>query len=114
MARLGFVESTWDEDAISSIGCRGIYQINPVLWEHALYKIDNGRLGNKILNNNLDTKELYHDISYGIELGCFVFAWFLKKENGCYIKAAESFSGFKNKKNNKYKKYIFYLTNDCG
>jgi soluble lytic murein transglycosylase-like protein len=112
MARLGIVESGWNQNAVSSKGCLGIFQVDPKYWEYAIYTLDSGKVGKILLTNNNDTKWIYHDIKYGIELGCKVFRWWLDISGGDYKLAAEGFGGFRRKNKKKFEKYFFRLTND--
>ncbi len=52
-------------------------------WYHILYRVDNGKLGKKLLEGN--GKNLWKylcRIGYGIEAGCIVLRWYIDYCNG--------------------------------
>ena len=103
VARITRNESEFKWWAKSPKGALGPMQVMPIHWEHALYHIDNGKLGRKIHKYGItNTKQFYTRIGYGIELGCNAFKFFKAYAGGDIPLALIGFNGGQNKP--RYKK----------
>lgn len=63
----------------------GPSQIRPIMWNHLLYIIDNGRLAKYVRNKSLsDQIKYFNRIGYSVEMHCMIMRYLLDKYNGDY------------------------------
>ena len=95
-ARLGDVESDYRHYLINKkSGCMGVWQINPDIWRHLLWRVDNGRLGKHIQRKKITNVDRYwKSIFYNSEGAAMILSNYLKRFKGDYRKTLITFGGW--------------------